>query len=713
MKKLLLLIVSVFTCSLCFPQVETNYYTQKNAIECIKDFDAKNCLKSIKQFPPIDLSSYQEDVLSTDMNTEKPFQYCKSLEVNYTLSDGNWVDLESGRLWFLTFESAGAHLLSFVINDFHLPTGASLYIVNQEGTTLYGPVKDGSIQNRKGFLTDAIDGSIVTILLFEPKSHVEKSSLRITRVNHYYADSRSDPTRSGNDCTIDVACIPGWDFEADGIGRLFVLHNDGLFSGSGALVMTADRSFKGYFLTAMHVVDGGTLESVSFFYRRKTCNGNQEYTRVTCYNIVERASWGAADMALLEILDLPTNNQKLTWLGWDRSGNSSYGGYCLHHPYGINPTKISKELDQIGTYSSNSNYWDVTFDVSTTMEGSSGGPLLDSNRRIIGVKKGTVEGGSNDCENLRKIFGKFSKFWTGGFTDNSRLSNWLDPTGTGVFFVNSSRLHSPTLSGPSSICYGSSGTYTLGDLPPNATIIWSQTNLNSGITLPMQIIGDTCAIVTNNSSQSFEGTINAKIELDGYTLVTLKKEITVFGSFFGYYISGSLSSNFGLGVPLTVERNVPTYIETTNFRGMNVSWNTLYTNPTYWYYDGDQVLSLVYPQNGSGPLIVQATAQYGLSNCGNFEIYLYGQSSSYNLNIENGSGMITITLLPNETNNGNMRNVQDWILEIYDSVTGEKKYNKQLTDFAYSIDTIGWKPGVYLVRAIIDNEALSGKIVIK
>ena len=69
--------------------------------------------------------------------------------------------------------------------------------------------------------------------------------------------------------------------------------------------------------------------------------------------------------------------------------------------------------------------------------------------------------------------------------------------------------------------------------------------------------------------------------------------------------------------------------------------------------------------------------------------------------------------MPNETNNENPRNVQKWILEIFDSVTGEKIFYKQLNDFLYSIDTLGWKPGLYLIRAIIDNEALSGKVMVK
>lgn len=708
MKKLVTLLYA-FIALTCVAQVETNYYA-KDALKNIKEFNAHKYLNYFKTFPSIKISNHQIEKSRPDTKNDSPLHYCTSLETNYSLSNGYWIDIDSGRLWFITFESYDANSLSFVFNNLHLSSGATLYIVNNEGTTLYGPVKNESVQNDRGFLTDVIDGSVVTIILFEPNGQDEKSSLIISRVNQFVSKLNDVKASLETDCLLDVACISGWDFEADGIGR--VLTSNG-YGGSGALIMTTNRSFKGYFLTAKHVVDAGELYSVTFFYRRKTCNGNQQYTKVTCNNIVVRASWGNSDMALLEILDLPINNQKLTWLGWDRSGALSGGATCLHHPYGFYPTKIAKELDPIETYSSNNNYWDITFDVSTTVDGSSGAPLLDSHRRIIGVLKGTIDGGSNECENLRKSFGKFSKFWTGGHTNSSRLANWLDPTGTGFTVVNSSRLHAPFLSGPSSICYGATGTYTIGDVPPNASMTWSFTGLNSGITLPMQIIGDTCAIITNNSSQSFEGLVSVKIEIDGYTLTTLKKNITIFGDFYGYYISGSLSSNFNLGVPLIVERNVPTYIETTNFRGMDVTWNNLYTNPTDWYYDGDQVLRLVYPQNGSGPLIVQASALSGLSTCGNFQIYLYGQSSSYNLNLENRDNFVIVSLLQSENKVCDEQKGKEWTLEAYDSVTGERVFREHLKDFVYSVDITGWKAGIYLIRVIIDNEALSGKFMIK
>ncbi|HNU83421.1 MAG TPA: T9SS C-terminal target domain-containing protein, partial [Thermoanaerobaculia bacterium] len=60
----------------------------------------------------------------------------------------------------------------------------------------------------------------------------------------------------------------------------------------------------------------------------------------------------------------------------------------------------------------------------TTEPGSSGSPLFDPNHRIVGQ----LHGGSAACgNNLSDYYGRFSVSWTGGGSNTSRLSNWLDP----------------------------------------------------------------------------------------------------------------------------------------------------------------------------------------------------------------------------------------------------------------------------------------------
>lgn len=56
---------------------------------------------------------------------------------------------------------------------------------------------------------------------------------------------------------------------------------------------------------------------------------------------------------------------------------------------------------------------------------------------------------------------------------------------------------------------------------------------------------------------------------------------------------------------------------------------------------------------------------------------------------------------------------QKWTLESYNATTGEKVFGMSVEGTDYSINTTGWKPGVYVVRAIIGNDVLSEKVVVK
>jgi hypothetical protein len=131
------------------------------------------------------------------------------------------------------------------------------------------------------------------------------------------------------------------------------------------------------------------------------------------------------------------NDVTLYYLGWDRSGNAGTGGVGIHHPEG--------DVKKISTYSAtpvsstclNSNFWDIWFiqtanGYSVMQPVSSGSPLINSNRRIIGQLYGPGYCSLDQCNNpgnQRVAYGKFSVSWTGnGATDNRRkLQPWLNP----------------------------------------------------------------------------------------------------------------------------------------------------------------------------------------------------------------------------------------------------------------------------------------------
>lgn len=56
---------------------------------------------------------------------------------------------------------------------------------------------------------------------------------------------------------------------------------------------------------------------------------------------------------------------------------------------------------------------------------------------------------------------------------------------------------------------------------------------------------------------------------------------------------------------------------------------------------------------------------------------------------------------------------QVWTLESYNATTGDKVFQTKVEDSSYTIDTTGWKPGVYVVRGIVGGKVFSEKVVVK
>ena len=142
--------------------------------------------------------------------------------------------------------------------------------------------------------------------------------------------------------------------------------------------------------------------------------------------------------------------------------------------------KISRANNPVivGSFSGTTNqHWRATWNQGVTEGGSSGSPLFDQNHRIVGQLHGgpSVCGGSQ----LWDFYGRFDLSWTGGGTNATRLSNWLDPTNTGAMTTNTTNtlnLATPnaslTISGDESVCT-TSNPYFLPNLAVGSTVVWS------------------------------------------------------------------------------------------------------------------------------------------------------------------------------------------------------------------------------------------------
>ena len=75
------------------------------------------------------------------------------------------------------------------------------------------------------------------------------------------------------------------------------------------------------------------------------------------------------------------------------------------------------------------------------------------------------------------------------------------------------------------------------------------------------------------------------------------------------------------------------------------------------------------------------------------------------------SGETTLELVSNSEES--IKEDIEWSFEIYDSMQSMKAKLKKIKGSKNTINTTGWKDGVYFVRAKIGKETISEKLVVK
>ncbi len=285
-------------------------------------------------------------------------------------------------------------------------------------------------------------------------------------------------------CEKDVACYPNWVNESNAVAMVLLSSGNALCSGS--ILNNTAQNYRAYFLTAFHCIDlnkDGSISSTEknnaenwafrFRYRTITCGGSTVENYFTYNRDNFRAAWNTSDFALVELINTPLYDPRVAFLGWDRTGYTPTKGTGIHHPSG-DVMKISFDYDGLSetSYGSNNgtNYWKVDWDIGATEPGSSGSPLFDQNKKVIGQLKG----GYSACGNsdMRDWYGGFYHSWTGGGNDATRLSNWLDPNNTGAQVFNTMY---PYITGPSTVCTTNS-TFTLNNRPSGTTVSWTHSS---------------------------------------------------------------------------------------------------------------------------------------------------------------------------------------------------------------------------------------------
>ncbi len=407
--------------------------------------------------PEIDLASLQAEDLINDSRRDIPWRFGLELPVYLNMTNsGAWDVLSNGdRIWRLNIISEGANTLNFIFDDFYLPPGATLYFYNNSRTDLLGAYTSSQNREDRQLGTWFVDGDNIWIEYFEPRTQIGNGSLRISNVVHGYrsvSQSQMVEGRGLNDsgaCNHDVDCPVGADFDPvkDVLKRSVALFLLGGSVCSGTLINNTDNNNAPYFLTANHCNNGspGTWAfRFNWVSPDPSCGTNVNSTNGTFNQTASGSSILAlnskSDVMLVNIDATLPSAWNLAWAGWNRSTTDvpdfTVG---IHHPAGDimkvcrddnAPTKVNINFNG----NPSTSVWRVgNWELGVTEGGSSGSALFDPEGRIVGQ----LAGGSAACVGTNNnggfdVYGRFDVSWNFGTTAATRLSEWLDPQGTGA-----------------------------------------------------------------------------------------------------------------------------------------------------------------------------------------------------------------------------------------------------------------------------------------
>lgn len=382
----------------------------------------------------------------------RPPRFAKTTYANITPSNnGTWEDLPNGMaVWRMRISSKGAKSLNLGFSTYYMPKGGTMVLYSPDQQHILGPFSPADNEDHAQLWTPVLEGDRLIIEVQVPQSQKSNLGLTLNSINH---DFLGFSTFLSGACNIDVICGA-----ADGLGLIDeyrdIIQSVGVygFNGStfctGFLVNNTAQDCKPYFMTADHCgVSSGNAPSMVVYwnFQNSTCrqpgssssgaNGNGVLATSNS-GAIFRAGWSGADFTLVELDDPVNPLANAFFAGWDRSTNFNTDSVvCVHHP-NTDEKRISFEFDDTfvgtagGNPNPNSNYVVIgDWDLGTTESGSSGAPLFDKNKRVIGQ----LFGGQAACgNNAYDAYGWINRSWTGGGSASSRLSDWLDPMGSGV-----------------------------------------------------------------------------------------------------------------------------------------------------------------------------------------------------------------------------------------------------------------------------------------
>lgn len=421
-------------------------------------FSFKNTISQVvptEQIEALDV----EALLAEDETIEgksHPLRIGVTKDVNLTINNSGRIDIlpNGDRVWRIAFHMDQATFTSMNFSTFNIPDGAELFLYTPDREYVIGKFTNKNIMEDGTFYPQELPGEDVVVEYYEPVNAAFRGNLVINQISQGYRDFFHVKDVEGGIGDAEGNCHPNaickdaqWHAQINSVACYTMTSGGSVGICSGAMINNTARNGKQYFLSANHCYTSGATYKFYFKYQATTCTGTNGSILKTATGATVKARaatdgdgeiYNSSDFMLLEITGTINPTYDVYFAGWNCTTSvptSASNCGAIHHPGGdikkfSTPTNIRNGAL---VYSNTANYWITNWgNQGTTEGGSSGSPLFNSNKLIVGQ----LQGGSSACDYTSGIdmYGKLSYSWTNNNNSNNarKLKPWLDPNNTGA-----------------------------------------------------------------------------------------------------------------------------------------------------------------------------------------------------------------------------------------------------------------------------------------
>ena len=359
-------------------------------------------------------------------------------------SHGTWEALPDGRLnWRLRITSPSAVSINLGFERWWLPDSAEMTVDPVRGSVDLRAFTSMDNRPHGQLWTPPVPGDdiLLSIAVDARERELVEEYVMLTSINIGYRGfyDMIEVSRSGS-CNYDVTCpeTDGWE---DEIPCVAAISTGGSLFCSGFMVNNIRNNRDPLFITAKHCgVDAGNAASLVTFWNYENdpavnCPGAENETAsldqfLTGSNFL--AAYSTSDFTLVRLTSSPQDDWEISFCGWSAEPDAADWSVAIHHP-SVDAKRWSIDHDPSNVYGYGSPGDDhiqiVDWDLGTTEPGSSGSPVFNQDHRVYGQLHGGYAACGNDSEDW---YGRFYTSWIGGGSPSTRLSDHLDPDGTGA-----------------------------------------------------------------------------------------------------------------------------------------------------------------------------------------------------------------------------------------------------------------------------------------